>query len=58
MGGKWGMVVDEGRCNECMHREEGHTTEPVSIVVKRHCNCGDSYKGKHLTGADLQVQRF
>ena len=27
----------------------------VSIVVKRH---HDSYKGKHLIGADLQVQRF
>jgi hypothetical protein len=26
--------------------------------VKRHHDQGNSYKGKHLTGADLQFQRF
>jgi hypothetical protein len=30
----------------------------VSIAVKRHHNQGNSYKGKHLTGAGLQVLRF
>jgi hypothetical protein len=30
----------------------------VSIAVKRHRDQGNSYKGKHLTGAVLQVQRF
>ena len=28
------------------------------IVVKRHNDQGNSYKGKHLIGASLQVQRF
>ena len=26
--------------------------------MKRHHDHGSSYKGRHLTGADLQVQRF
>ena len=30
----------------------------VSIAVKRHHDQGNSYKGKHLIGAGLQVQRF
>ena len=30
----------------------------VSIAVKKHHNQGNSYKRKHLTGADLQVLRF
>lgn len=30
----------------------------VSIAVKRYHNQGNSYKGKHLIGAGLQVQRF
>ena len=30
----------------------------VSIVVKRHHDQGNSYKGKHLVGAGLQFQRF
>jgi hypothetical protein len=30
----------------------------ISIAVKRHHGHGNSYKGKHLTGAVLQVQRF
>jgi hypothetical protein len=30
----------------------------VSIVVKRHHDRGNSYKGKYLTGAGLQFQRF
>jgi hypothetical protein len=30
----------------------------VSIAVKRHHNQGNSYKGKHLIGAGLQVQRL
>jgi hypothetical protein len=28
----------------------------VSIVVKRHCDCGNSYKGKRLIGAGLQFE--
>ena len=28
------------------------------IAVKRHHDQGNSYKGKHLTGAGLQFQRF
>ena len=30
----------------------------VSIAVKRHHDHGNSYKGKHFTGASLQSQRF
>ena len=30
----------------------------VSIAVKRHHDQGNSYKGKHLIAASLQVQRF
>ena len=30
----------------------------VSIVVKRHCDQGNSYKEQHLIGAGLQFQRF
>ena len=30
----------------------------VSIALKRHHDQGNSYKGQHLIGADLQVQRF
>jgi hypothetical protein len=30
----------------------------VSIAVKRHHDQGNSYKGQHLIGAVLQVQRF
>jgi hypothetical protein len=30
----------------------------VSIAVKRPCNQSNSYKGQHLIGAGLQVQRF
>ena len=28
------------------------------MAVKRHHNCGNTHKGKHLTGAGLQVPRF
>jgi hypothetical protein len=27
-------------------------------IVNRHCDQGKSYKGQHLIGAGLQVQRF
>jgi hypothetical protein len=30
----------------------------VSIVVKRSFDQGKTYKGQHLIGASLQVQRF
>jgi hypothetical protein len=30
----------------------------ISIAVKRHHDQGNSYKGQHLIGAGLQVQRF
>jgi hypothetical protein len=30
----------------------------VSIAVNRHHDQGNSYKGQHLIGAGLQVQRF
>jgi hypothetical protein len=30
----------------------------VSIAVKWHHDQGNSYKGQHLVGAGLQVQRF
>jgi hypothetical protein len=30
----------------------------VSIAVKKHHDQGNSYKGQHLIGATLQVQRF
>jgi hypothetical protein len=30
----------------------------VSIAEKRYHEQGNSYKGEHLTGAGLQVQRF
>jgi len=30
----------------------------VSIAVSRHHAQGNAYKGQHLTGAGLQVQRF
>jgi hypothetical protein len=30
----------------------------VSIAVKRHYDQGNFYKGQHLIGAGLQVQRF
>ena len=30
----------------------------VSIAEKRHHEQGNSYKGEHLIGAGLQVQRF
>jgi hypothetical protein len=29
-----------------------------SIALKRHCDHGNSYKGKHLIGACLQFQTF
>jgi hypothetical protein len=29
-----------------------------SIAGKRHHDHGNSYKGKHLSGAGLQLQRF
>lgn len=28
------------------------------VTVKRHCDQGNSHKGKHLIGADLQFQRL
>jgi hypothetical protein len=30
----------------------------VSIAVERHHDQGNSYKGQHLVGAGLKVQRF
>jgi hypothetical protein len=30
----------------------------ISIAVKRHHDHCNSYKGKHLIGAGLQVERF
>ena len=30
----------------------------VSIAVKRHHDQGNSFRGQHLIGAGLQVQRF
>ena len=30
----------------------------ISIAVKRHHDHGNSYKGKHLAGAGLHLQRF
>jgi hypothetical protein len=30
----------------------------VSIAEERHHDQGNSYKGQHLIGADLKVQRF
>jgi hypothetical protein len=30
----------------------------VSIALKRHCDNSNAYKGKHLIGAGLQVQRY
>jgi hypothetical protein len=33
-------------------------TKCLSIAVKRHHNHGNSYKGNHLVGAGLQVQRL
>jgi hypothetical protein len=30
----------------------------VSVAVKRHRDHSNSYKGKHLIGTGLQVQRF
>jgi hypothetical protein len=34
------------------------TTVLGFIAVKRHHDHGNFYKGKHLTGASLQFQRF
>jgi hypothetical protein len=30
----------------------------VSIAIRRQHDQGNSYKGQHLVGVDLQVQRF
>ena len=40
-----------------MGSRHGHSLR-VFIAVKRHNDQGNSYKGKHLIGASLQVQRF
>jgi hypothetical protein len=37
---------------------QGHWLSRGFIAVKRSHDQGNSYKGKHLTGAALQFQRF
>lgn len=39
-------------------RDKGAVLVMVSIVVTRHCDGGNSCKGKYLIGFGLQVQPF
>jgi hypothetical protein len=50
------MSVD----NKSMRKRDHfhHDCLSVSIAVNRHHDQGNSYKGQHLIGAGLQVQKF
>jgi hypothetical protein len=44
------MKYKDGSLSTCL--------SPSFIAVKRHHDHGNSYKGKHFTGAGFQFQRF